>query len=73
MSKEIVALYCEGLLAILNDDDQVKLPGFSNFDLLDISQRSDCNPKTGEPLTTDRCELTFRLGQATQRVYRNVC
>lgn len=56
---------------ILNNDDQVKLPGFSNFDLLGSSQRSGCDPKTGEPLTTDRCELTLRPGQATQGVYRN--
>ena len=48
MSKEIVELYCEGLLTMLNDDDQVK-PSFSNFDLLDSSQRSGRNPKIGEP------------------------
>ena len=71
-SKEIVELYYEDVLAILNDDDQVK-PSFSNFDLLSSSQRSGCNPKTGEPLTTDRCELTFRLGQATQGANLNVC
>jgi nucleoid DNA-binding protein len=47
MSKEIVELYCEGLLTMLDDDDQVK-PSFSNFDLLDSSQRSGCNPKIGE-------------------------
>ena len=62
MSKEIVELYCEGLLTMLDDDDQVK-PSFSNFDLLDSSQRSGSNPKTGEPLATGRCEVTFRLGQ----------
>ena len=61
--KEIVELHYEDVLAILNDDDQVKLPGFSNFDLLDSSQRSGSNPKTGEPLATGRCEVTFRLGQ----------
>ena len=46
--KEIVELHYEDVLAILNDDDQIK-PSFSNFDLLDSSQRSDCNPKIGEP------------------------
>jgi hypothetical protein len=46
---------------MLDDDDQVK-PSFSNFDLLSSSQRSACNPKTGEPLTT-RCELTFGQNQ----------
>ena len=55
-------MYYEDVLAILNDDDQIK-PSFSNFDRLDSSQRSDCNPKTGEPLATGRCEVTFRLGQ----------
>lgn len=70
--KEIVELHYQDGLAILNDDDQVK-PSFSNFDLLSSSQRSGCNPKTGEPLTTDRCELTFRLGRATQGANRNVC
>ena len=60
--KEIVELYYEDVLTMLDDDDQVK-PSFSNFDLLDSSQRSGSNPKTGEPLATGRCEVTFRLGQ----------
>ena len=71
-SKELVEFYHEDVLAILDDDDRVK-PSFSNFDLLNGSQRAGCNPKTGEPLTTDRCEFTFRLGQATQGVNRKVC
>jgi hypothetical protein len=46
-SQEIVELYYEDVLTKL-DDDQVK-PSFSNFNLLDSSQRSGCNPKTGGP------------------------
>jgi nucleoid DNA-binding protein len=61
--KAIVELHYQDVLAISNDDDQVKLPGLSNFDLLDSSQRSDSNPKNGEPLATGRCEVTFRLCQ----------
>ena len=46
--KEIVEFHYEDVLAILNDHDKVKPRGFSNFDRLDSSQRSGCNPKTGE-------------------------
>ena len=54
-SKELVEFYHEDVLAILDDDDRVK-PSFSDFHLLVSSQRSGCNPKTVETLTTDRCE-----------------
>jgi nucleoid DNA-binding protein len=48
-SKEIVALYCKEVLAVLDDGEQVKLHGFSNLDLLDSSQPSGSNLKNGEP------------------------
>ena len=47
-SKEIVELYYEDVLAILNDDNQVK-PSFSKSNFLDSSQRSGRKPKIGEP------------------------
>ena len=46
-SQEIVELYYEDVLTKL-DDDQVK-PSFSKSNFLDSSQRSDRNPKIGEP------------------------
>jgi integration host factor subunit alpha len=60
-SKELIELYYKDVLSILNDDDQIK-PSFSNFDLLDGSQRSGCNPKIGEPITARR-ELSFCQNQ----------
>jgi integration host factor subunit alpha len=62
-SKEIVALYAEEVLAILDDADQVKLSGFVNFGLLDSNQRFGSNPTTIESPITARRKLTFRLGQ----------
>jgi integration host factor subunit alpha len=43
-AKEIVKLYYEDVLAILNNDDQIKLSGFGKFYLLHISQRAGRDP-----------------------------
>jgi integration host factor subunit alpha len=63
-SKEIVELFFEEIRAALEENEQVKLSGFGNFDLRDKSQRPGRNPKTGEeiPITARRV-VTFKPGQ----------
>ena len=48
----------------LQDDEQVKLSGFGNFDLRDKSERPGRNPKTGQeiPISARRV-VTFKPGQ----------
>ena len=63
-AKELVELFFEEIRHALEDNEQVKLSGFGNFDLRDKSQRPGRNPKTGEeiPITARRV-VTFRPGQ----------
>ncbi|ROS01101.1 integration host factor subunit alpha [Sinobacterium caligoides] len=63
-SKEVVELFFEEVRLALEDDEQVKLSGFGNFDLRDKSERPGRNPKTGEeiPITARRV-VTFKPGQ----------
>ena len=59
-AKELVELFFEEIRHALEDNEQVKLSGFGNFDLRDKSQRPGRNPKTGEeiPITARRV-VTF--------------
>ncbi len=60
-AKEIVELFFEQIRTSLEDNEQVKLSGFGNFDLRDKSQRPGRNPKTGEEVPINpRRVLTFR-------------
>ena len=63
-AKEVVELFFEEVRTSLEENEQVKLSGFGNFDLRDKSQRPGRNPKTGEeiPITARRV-VTFRPGQ----------
>jgi integration host factor subunit alpha len=63
-AKEIVEVFFEEIRASLEQNQNVKLSGFGNFDLRDKSQRPGRNPKTGEeiPITARRV-VTFRPGQ----------
>ena len=63
-AKEIVELFFEEIRSCLENNEQVKLSGFGNFDLRDKSQRPGRNPKTGEeiPISARRV-VTFRPGQ----------
>ena len=63
-AKEVVELFFEEVRSSLENNEQVKLSGFGNFDLRDKSQRPGRNPKTGEeiPITARRV-VTFRPGQ----------
>ena len=63
-AKEVVELFFEEIRSCLENNEQVKLSGFGNFDLRDKSQRPGRNPKTGEeiPISARRV-VTFRPGQ----------
>ena len=63
-AKEMVEMFFEEIRISLENNAQVKLSGFGNFDLRDKSERPGRNPKTGEeiPITARRV-VTFRPGQ----------
>ena len=63
-AKELVEQFFEEIRVCLENNEQVKLAGFGNFDLRDKRQRPGRNPKTGEaiPISARRV-VTFRPGQ----------
>ena len=63
-AKEIVELFYSEICNALENNDQVKLSGFGNFELRDKSSRPGRNPKTGEeiPISARRV-VTFKPGQ----------
>ena len=63
-AKEIVELFFAEVSKSLEQNIQVKLSGFGNFDLREKGERPGRNPKTGEeiPITARRV-VTFRPGQ----------
>lgn len=63
-AKEIVELFFDEIRDSLENNTQVKLSGFGNFDLREKGERPGRNPKTGEeiPITARRV-VTFRPGQ----------
>jgi len=63
-AKEIVEMFFEEIRNALEDNQQVKLSGFGNFDLRDKKTRPGRNPKTGEeiPISARRV-VTFKPGQ----------
>ena len=63
-AKELVEQFFEEIRICLENNEQVKLSGFGNFDLRDKRQRPGRNPKSGEaiPISARRV-VTFRPGQ----------
>ena len=63
-AKEIVEMFFDEVRESLENNQQVKLSGFGNFDLREKGERPGRNPKTGEeiPITARRV-VTFRPGQ----------
>jgi len=63
-AKEIVEMFFDEVRASLEDNRQVKISGFGNFDLREKGERPGRDPKTGEeiPITARRV-VTFRPGQ----------
>ena len=63
-AKELVEQFFEEMRICLENNEQVKLSGFGNFDLREKRQRPGRNPKTGEEIPISaRCVVTFRPGQ----------
>ena len=63
-AKEIVEMFYSEISHALENNDQVKISGFGNFELRDKSSRPGRNPKTGEeiPISARRV-VTFKPGQ----------
>ena len=63
-AKEIVEMFYSEICNALENNDQVKLSGFGNFELRDKSSRPGRNPKPGEeiPISARRV-VTFKTGQ----------
>ena len=63
-AKEIVELFFDEIGKALENNVQVKISGFGNFDLKEKSERPGRNPKTGEeiPISARRV-VTFHSGQ----------
>jgi integration host factor subunit alpha len=63
-AKELVEQFFEEVRQSLENNEQVKLSGFGNFDLRDKRERPGRNPKTGEEIPIQaRRVVTFRPGQ----------
>ena len=63
-AREIVEMFFEEIRSSLEENEQVKLSGFGNFDLRDKGERPGRNPKTGEEIPiTPRRVVTFKPGQ----------
>ena len=63
-AKEIVEMFYGEISLALENNDQVKISGFGNFELRDKKSRPGRNPKTGEeiPISARRV-VTFKTGQ----------
>lgn len=67
-SKELVETFFAGIAEALIKNEDVKLSGFGNFELLNKKERPGRNPKTGEPVTISaRKVVTFRAGQKLRK------
>ena len=63
-SKEIVESFFNEIAESLLKDEEVKLSGFGNFELIRKKARPGRNPKIGEVVTVSaRKVVTFRAGQ----------
>ena len=68
-AKEIVELFFEEIRACLENNEQVKLSGFGNFDLRDKSQRPGRNPKTGDQIRVPTKRLPFfKVGKELKEI-----
>lgn len=63
-AKEIVELFFEEVRTMLENNNEIKISGFGNFQLRDKPQRPGRNPKTGDevPISARRV-VTFHASQ----------
>ena len=67
-AKELVELFFEEIRHALEDNEQVKLSGFGNFDLRQKNQRPGRNPKTGEEVPiSPRRVMTFKASNVLKQ------
>jgi integration host factor subunit alpha len=72
-AKDVVEMFYEEIRLSLENDQQVKLSGFGNFDLRVKSERPGRNPKTGEDIPISaRKVVTFRPGQKLKSRVENI-
>jgi len=64
LAKQLVEFFFEEVCLALEQNDNVKISGFGNFDLRNKVSRPGRNPKTGQAVEiTPRRVVTFRSGQ----------
>ena len=72
-AKELVEQFFEEIRICLENNEQVKLSGFGNFDLRIKNERPGRNPKTGEDIPIKaRRVVTFRPGQKLKSRVENI-
>ena len=63
-AREIVEMFYVEISEALEENDNVKISGFGNFELQDKKSRPGRNPKTGEEVDISaRRVVTFKPGQ----------
>ena len=67
-SKKLIEDFFNEIQDSLARNEEVKLSGFGNFELLDKKSRPGRNPKTGEDVTISaRRVVTFRAGNKLRK------
>ena len=67
-SKKLIEDFFNEIQDSLARNEEVKLSGFGNFELLDKKSRPGRNPKTGEEVTISaRRVVTFRAGNKLRK------
>ena len=66
--KILIEDFFDEIKASLINNEEVKLSGFGNFELIDKKARPGRNPKTGEDVTiSSRRVVTFRAGNKLRK------
>ena len=67
-SKNLIEDFFNEIKKSLESNEEVKLSGFGNFELIDKKPRPGRNPKTGEEVTISaRRVVTFRAGNKLRK------
>jgi len=66
--RQLVEDFFQGIRESLINNEEVKLSGFGNFELIDKKSRPGRNPKTGEEVTISaRRVVTFKAGNKLRK------
>ncbi|HJL96228.1 MAG: integration host factor subunit alpha [Gammaproteobacteria bacterium] len=67
-SKQLIENFFEEIKKSLEKNEEVKLSGFGNFELINKKSRPGRNPKTGDPVTISaRRVVTFKAGNKLRK------